>query len=218
MARPGKPGCNGRELCKERRLQLNRHEGAEETDAVLLKRVESEQITRGPERTLLGHGAAALREAALARCDLRPRDGDRSPGTGIAARGCHAGSRAGSALAGLVCVEHRAGREQQLPRHKPPQGYLSSNTGDLSCSPVISRTPVAAVSPIIFSQCLSVCFCIKHEVKQEVGSCFSVLLGAAFVALFRYTGKICQKSEDFNYLQLLELKWLTLSWKSIVNY
>lgn len=87
MARPGKPGCNGRELCKERRLQFNRHEGAEETDAVLLKRVESEQITRGPERTSLGHGAAALREAALARCDLRPRDGDCSPGMPCGLRG-----------------------------------------------------------------------------------------------------------------------------------
>lgn len=50
------------------------------------------------------------------------------------------------------------------------------NTGDFSCSRMINHTPVAAVSLIIFSQYLSVCFCIKHEVKQEVGSSFSFLL------------------------------------------
>lgn len=139
---------------------------------------------RGPSAA--GGCTGAVRPAAPG-WGSRSQDGDHSPWMPCGLRGWFCSRQP-------LCVEHRAGREQQLPQHKPPQGYLSSNTGDLSCSPVISHTPVAAVSPIIFSQCLSVCFCIKHEVKQEVGSCFSVLLGAAFVALFRYTGKICQVS------------------------
>lgn len=49
-------------------------------------------------------------------------------------------------------------------------------TGGSARSRVVNHTPVAAVSLIIFSQCLSVCFCIKHEVKQEVGGSFSFRL------------------------------------------
>lgn len=50
------------------------------------------------------------------------------------------------------------------------------NTGDLPCAEVINHAPVASVSPVIFSQYLSICFCIKHEAKQQVGSSFSSFL------------------------------------------